>query len=149
MAGLVATLVASFIGALNLNTVIIASLVVLLPGMSLTNAVNELASQHWVSGTARFAGALTTIMKLSVGAMIATLADVLGLDPVIRAARPRGPWVEWGSLLTAAFAFAMLFKANRRDYPWVIAASVAGMRSPSLAATPGARRPASSCRRCC
>ncbi|WP_373925970.1 hypothetical protein [Enterobacter hormaechei] len=25
--------------------------------MSLTNAVNELASQHWVSGTARFAGA--------------------------------------------------------------------------------------------
>src|SRR5690606_15839327 len=51
LAGSVATLVASFIGALNLNTVIIASLVVLLPGMSLTNAVNELASQHWVSGT--------------------------------------------------------------------------------------------------
>ena len=47
LAGMVATLVASFIGALNLNTVIIASLVVLLPGMSLTNAVNELASQHW------------------------------------------------------------------------------------------------------
>lgn len=127
LAGMVATLVASFVGALNLNTVIIASLVALLPGMSLTNAVNELASQHWVSGTARFAGALTTIMKLSVGAMIAvTLADVLGLDPVIRATRPQGPWVEWGSLLTAAFAFAMLFKANRRDYPWVIAASVAG-----------------------
>src|SRR5690606_37020971 len=64
LAGFVAVLVATFIGPLNLNTVIIASLVVLLPGMSLTNAVNELASQHWVSGTARFAGALTTIMKL-------------------------------------------------------------------------------------
>ncbi|KAG1080966.1 hypothetical protein G6F40_015676 [Rhizopus arrhizus] len=101
LAGLVATLVASFVGALNLNTVIIASLVVLLPGMSLTNAVNELASQHWVSGTARFAGALTTIMKLSVGAMIAvTLADVLGLDPVIRAAQPQGPGVEPTAAIT-------------------------------------------------
>ncbi|KAF1014071.1 MAG: hypothetical protein GAK31_03095 [Stenotrophomonas maltophilia] len=127
LAGLVATVVATFIGPLNLNTVVIASLVLLLPGMSLTNAVNELASQHWVSGTARVAGALTTIMKLTVGAMIAvTLADILGLDPMVRAARPQGPWVEWTSLLLAAFAFGILFKANRRDFPWVIAASVAG-----------------------
>ena len=127
LAGLVATLVASFIGALNLNTVLIASLVVLLPGMSLTNAVNELASQHWVSGTARVAGALTTIMKLTVGAMIAvTLSDVIGLDPLVRASRPQGAWVEWTSLVIASLAFAMLFKASRRDYPWVMAASMAG-----------------------
>jgi uncharacterized membrane protein YjjP (DUF1212 family) len=44
LAGAAAVLVASFVGALNLNTVIIAALVILLPGMSLTNAVNELAS---------------------------------------------------------------------------------------------------------
>lgn len=127
LAGFVAVLVATFIGPLNLNTVIIASLVVLLPGMSLTNAVNELASQHWVSGTARFAGALTTIMKLTVGAMIAvTITHSIGLEPEIRASRPQSDWVEWGSVLVASFAFAMLFRASRRDYPWVIAASVAG-----------------------
>jgi len=127
LAGLVATLVASFVGALNLNTVVIASLVVLLPGMALTNAVNELASQHWVSGTARVAGALTSIMKLTVGAMIAvTLADIVGLDPLVRASRPQSAWVEWIALVIAALAFAMLFKASRRDYPWVMAASVAG-----------------------
>ena len=127
LAGTVAALVASFVGALNLNTVIIASLVVMLPGMSLTNAVNELASQHWVSGTARFAGAITTILKLTVGAVIAvTLSGIIGLDPQVRASRPQADWVEWSALLIAAFAFAMLFKAHRRDYPWVIAASVAG-----------------------
>ncbi len=127
LAGMVAALVASFVAPLNLNTVIIASLVVLLPGMALTNAVNELASQHWVSGTARFAGALTTIMKLTVGAVIAvTLAGVIGLEPQIRASRPQADWVEWAALLLAASAFAMLFKASRRDFPWVIAASVAG-----------------------
>jgi uncharacterized membrane protein YjjB (DUF3815 family) len=45
--------VATFVAPLNLNTVIIAALIVLVPGMSLTNAVNELTSQHLVSGTAR------------------------------------------------------------------------------------------------
>ncbi|WP_282295851.1 MULTISPECIES: threonine/serine exporter family protein [unclassified Stenotrophomonas] len=127
LAGTVAALVASFVAPLNLNTVIIASLVVMLPGMSLTNAVNELASQHWVSGTARFAGAVTTILKLTVGAVIAvTLSGIIGLDPQVRASRPQADWVEWSALLLAAFAFAMLFKANKRDYPWVIAASIAG-----------------------
>lgn len=127
LAGFVAVLVATTVGPLNLNSVIIASLVVLLPGMALTNAVNELSSQHWVSGTARFAGALTTIMKLTVGAVIAvTITQALGLEPQVRAWRPQPDWVEWASLLLAAFAFAMLFRASRRDYLWVMAASVAG-----------------------
>ncbi|GHH56959.1 MULTISPECIES: threonine/serine ThrE exporter family protein [Gammaproteobacteria] len=126
LAGFVATLVASVAGSLNLNTVIIASLVVLLPGMSLTNAVNELASQHWVSGTARLAGAVTTVLKLTVGAVIAvTLAQWLGLEPRIRASRPQAHWMEWASLLVAAYAFAVLFKPHRRDYPWVMAAAIA------------------------
>ena len=46
----VAIVVASFLAPLNQNTVIIASLIVLLPGLALTNAVNELTSQHLVSG---------------------------------------------------------------------------------------------------
>ncbi|MDG2525660.1 threonine/serine exporter family protein [Stenotrophomonas sp. HITSZ_GD] len=127
LAGFVATVVASLVGSLNLNTVIIASLVVLLPGMALTNAVNELASQHWVSGTARLAGAVTTVLKLTVGAVIAvTLTQYLGLEPQVRAARPQAHWVEWASLLAAAYAFAVLFKAHRRDYGWVMAAAIAG-----------------------
>ncbi|HEY5781993.1 MAG TPA: threonine/serine exporter family protein, partial [Lysobacter sp.] len=59
IAASVTLLVASLVAPLNQNTVIIASLIVLLPGLSLTNAMNELTSQHLVSGTARFAGAVT------------------------------------------------------------------------------------------
>ncbi|CAD1795709.1 uncharacterized membrane protein YjjP (DUF1212 family) [Xanthomonas arboricola] len=127
LAGVVAAVVASLLGPLNLNTVIIASLVVLLPGMSLTNAFNELASQHWVSGTARLAGAVTTVLKLTVGAVIAvTLTQVVGLHPQVAALRPQASWVEWASLLVAAYAFAVLFKANRRDYLWIMAAAMSG-----------------------
>jgi uncharacterized membrane protein YjjP (DUF1212 family) len=127
MAGMVAVLVSNFIQPLNLNSVIIASLVVLLPGMTLTNAVNELTSQHLVSGTARFAGAIATILKLTVGTLIAlTLAQLLGLYPEVRALRPQPEWVEWTSLVLAAYAFAVLFKAHRRDYGWVMAAAICG-----------------------
>ena len=127
LAAFVAIAVASFIGPLNLNTVIIVSLIVLLPGMTLTNAVNELTSQHLVSGTARFAGALTTVMKLAIGTAIAlTIAQLIGLHPQVHASRPQPDWVEWGSLALAAFAFAVLFHSARRDYPLVMLAAVAG-----------------------
>jgi len=136
LAATVALLVASFVGPINLNTVIIASLIVLLPGMSLTNAVNELTSQHLVSGTARFAGALTTVMKLTVGTIIAiALGDIVGLTPHVRALRPQPDWVEWGALAVAAFSFAVLFRSARRDYPLVMLAAILGYGISRLAGT--------------
>ena len=125
-AGFVAILVAAFVGPLNLNTVIIASLIVLVPGMTLTNAVNELTSQHLVSGTARFAGALATVMKLAVGTMIAiTVAHLLGLEPQVRALRPQPEWLGWGALVVVAYALAVLFRARTSDYLLVMATVVA------------------------
>ena len=127
IAGFVAIAVASLVAPLNLNTVTIAALIVLLPGMALTNAVNELTSRHLVSGTARFAGALTTILKLTVGTAIAlSIADLAGLHPEVRAWRPQPDWVEWGALLVGAYAFAVLFRAHRRDYPLVMLAAASG-----------------------
>ena len=127
VAGAVAVAVASLVAPLNLNTVIIASLIVLLPGMALTNAVNELTSAHLVSGTARFAGALTTILKLTIGTAIAlSVAELLGLEPAVRALRPQPDWVMWCALAVASFAFAELFRAPRRDYPLVMAAAASG-----------------------
>lgn len=127
LAATIAILAAAFLVPVNLNTVIIASLIVLLPGLALTNAVNELASQHLVSGTARFAGAVSTLLKLTVGTMIAlTGASLLGIEPQVRALRPQPAWVEAGALLLAAYAFAVLFRSNRRDYPVVMLAAIAG-----------------------
>lgn len=127
LASAIVILVAAFVGPLNLNTTIIAALIVLLPGLALTNAVNELASQHLVSGTARFAGALMTVMKLAVGSVIAlTVAQLLGIEPQVRSFRPQPMWVEAGALVLAAYAFAVLFRAHRRDYPVVMLAAAAG-----------------------
>ncbi|MFZ5636556.1 MAG: threonine/serine ThrE exporter family protein [Pseudomonadota bacterium] len=126
-AGAIAVLVASFVGPLNLNTVIISSLIVLMPGMALTNAVNELTNQNLVSGTARFAGAMSTILKLAIGMLVAlNAAEMIGLHPDVRPLRPQPDWVEWVALLLGTYAFAVLFRAHRRDYPLVMLAAASG-----------------------
>lgn len=127
IAGGIAVLAATFLGPLNLNTVIICSLIVLMPGLTLTNAVNELTNQNLVSGTARFAGAISTIVKLAIGMMVAlTAAELLGLAPEIRAARPQPDWVEALALLLCCYAFALLFHCHRRDYPLVMVSAACG-----------------------
>ena len=127
LAAAVAVLVASFIGPINMNTVIIAAVIVLLPGMALTNAVNERTSQDLVAGTARFAGAITTILKLTIGTMLTlTTARLIGLEPVVQYARPQSDWVEWVGLLIGGYAFAIAFRAARRDYPLVMMSAAMG-----------------------
>ena len=127
LAGTVAILVSSFVGPLNLNTVIIAAVIVLLPGMTLALSTNELTSRHLVSGTARFAGALMTIVSLTIGIAIAFgVANVAGVEPQVRALRAQPEWVVWCALGLAAYAFAVLFQAGRRDYPLVMGAVIAG-----------------------
>ena len=127
LAGSMAILASVLLGALNLNTVIIASLIVLVPGMTLTLAASELANRHLVSGTARFAGAVMTVVNLTIGTAIAlAVAGFLGLEPQVRALRSQPEWVVWCALALGAYAFAVLFQARRRDYPLVMAAAVGG-----------------------
>jgi uncharacterized membrane protein YjjP (DUF1212 family) len=127
LASAIAVLVASFVAPLNQNTVIICSLIVLLPGLSLTNAMNELASQHLVSGTARFSGAVMTVLKLALGTAITLyLTNLVGLQPAVRALRPQPEWMEWVALAAASLAFAVLFRTAWRDYPAVMLAAASG-----------------------
>ena len=100
--------------------VLTAGLIVLLPGLSLTTAAAEVATQHLVSGTARFAGAVAVLLKLAFGALLGSrLASALGWGPPDAMAHLQAPWMEVASLITAATAFALLFKARIRDW-WVV-----------------------------
>lgn len=100
--------------------VLTAGLIVLLPGLSLTVAAAEVATQHLVSGTARFAGAVAVLLKLAFGALVGSkLAQALGWTPQTALEVAQPAWLGWVSLLVAASAFALLFRARRRD-AWVV-----------------------------
>ena len=134
MATLAASAVAAFVAPLTLQGVIVAALIVLMPGLTLTNAVSELSSQQLVSGTARFAGALTVLLKLTFGAVAgAQVVHLFGWEAMPNAGAVLPPWMPWLTLLAGSFAFAVLFKAARRDTLLVMASVWLGFAVQRLA----------------
>lgn len=129
LAALVATFIATMVSAwvvpLAVNSVVLAALIVLVPGMSLTNAVREVASQHLASGVARFAGAAATILKLAFGTIAAAqVCAALGIVPAAHPLPQLAPWWQWPAVVVAGFAIAILFQTARRDYPLVLASVI-------------------------
>lgn len=127
LATVLAGLIGAFIWPISLQTVVIGAVVILLPGLTLTNAVNELASNHWVSGSARFAGAATVLMKLAFGAMVGDqLLALSGIEQMGSGIIKTSALVEWMALPLAGVAFGILFRAHLRDYLLVLASAALG-----------------------
>jgi uncharacterized membrane protein YjjP (DUF1212 family) len=126
-ATLIATVISVYVVPLSLKSVVLASVIVLLPGLTLTTAVRELSTQHLVSGVARFAGAMTTLIKLAFGTVVANqLCLWLGLVPPSISLAPIPLWAQWVALLFGCWSFAVLFRSARRDFPLVMASAALG-----------------------
>ncbi|HET6806693.1 MAG TPA: threonine/serine exporter family protein [Frateuria sp.] len=118
-----AILVSAFVVPLAIKSVVLASLIVLVPGMSLTTAVREISSQHLVSGVARMGGAIATLLKLTFGTVAASqLCAAFGVTARNYVLPPLPHWMDWPSLLMGAIGFAILFRAAWRDWPVVAGA---------------------------
>ncbi len=106
------------VGAVEQTTIIIAGLIVLLPGLTLTLAMNELATKNLVAGSARLTGALTTFVSIgfgvAVGQRIASMI-VEGSAPPTTPGAPLPGWTEALALLVAALPLTVLFRARPRD----------------------------------
>ena len=123
----VTIVVSAFVVPLAIKSVVLASLIILVPGMSLTNAVREISSGHLVSGMARMGGAMSTLLKLTFGTIAATqLCAAVGITARDFALPALPTWTDFPALLVAAIAFAILFRAARRDWLVVIVAVVVG-----------------------
>jgi uncharacterized membrane protein YjjP (DUF1212 family) len=106
--------------------VTLAGIVSLLPGLSITVALTELATRHLASGTARLMGAVVTLLQLGIGTALGwRLAAVLprALKPVGEAP---GELVQFAMVPIAATAFVVVFRARLRDWPWIVAVSLVG-----------------------
>jgi uncharacterized membrane protein YjjP (DUF1212 family) len=118
---------AHFVAPLSIQTVVVAALIVLMPGLTLTTSVTELASQQLVTGTARFAGAMVVLLKMAFGSVAgAQIVSALGWAPesAVAAALPVG--VEVIAVLAASFSFSILFRTSARDVPLVMGSAILG-----------------------
>ena len=128
LASFVATLIvwayAHFIGPANLYISIVAGVVVLLPGYSLTLALNELANQDLIAGTARLGRVFAVLLSLGCGALLGFAA--VGPHFVQQAAaqpHPVGATLWIGAAIVMAGGLSIDLNARARDYVWVLLAS--------------------------
>ena len=107
------------------TTVVLASIVQLLPGLRITQGVSELAAGDLVCGTARLAGAGMTLLNLSIGvALTWTVFRRLGEFPLLGRAHGATTAVLVVAVVGAALAFSVSENARRRDVGWVFVAVI-------------------------
>ena len=105
------------------SIVTVSALILLIPGLSLTVAMNELATQNLASGSARFIGAMSQLMILGFGVALGRSLIAIFIEPV---ANPAGdglalPFII-ACLMLAATAFTILFQARLFDWPLICVA---------------------------
>lgn len=98
-----------------------ASLIVLVPGFTLTTALTELATGHWSSGSARLAAAATNFLLLTFGVAVGHAAASPFLpegQPELILAAPI--YLKGVALVISGISLAVLFKARVRDMKWIV-----------------------------
>jgi uncharacterized membrane protein YjjP (DUF1212 family) len=115
-------------GPLSVLVATIAGLIVLMPGLTLTTAMTELATRHLASGTARLSGAFITFLAIAFGVAlgnrlgIAAFGSPPAADPTLLP-----PWASLVALIVAPLCFVVILRAEPRDAPWIVVAGALGV----------------------
>ena len=119
---------ARLVGPLSMFVTTLAGLIVLMPGLTLTTAITELATRNLASGTARISGAFMTLLGIVFGVALGTRlgAALFGAAPSVAAASLPG-WAGVMALLLAPLASVAILRAAPRDAAWIVAAGVLGV----------------------
>lgn len=132
-------------GRINDGVVALASIIVLVPGLSLTVALLELATRNLASGTARLAGAATVFLTIGFGALLGRFAVQAALGPGAPPALERAadPWLASApglglTLLFASAGFSLLFRVRPTEMGWVAAACGFGFGTARVTGSLGA-----------
>ena len=120
VAGLCASMGALGLSCLGMpiddRVVTLAALIVLLPGLTLTVALTELAVGHLSAGVARIAGAIVSLLTMSIGVGLGW--RVAGAWRNIPEVNPWSlpEWSIWPAIAIAPLLFAIVFRASWRQW---------------------------------
>jgi len=134
-AGALAATAGAVLPPMSVTVAMCAGLIVLIPGLTLTIGINELATGHLSSGSARLASAILLFLKIGFGvaAGLGLGAAVLGPAPAAEpAALPA--WTLFAALAAAPLGFVVLFQARPQDAAWIVAASAVAFAAARLTA---------------
>jgi len=119
LAALLASSAAGALGSLlplSVPLLTVSGVICLVPGLTLTVGVSEVAERHWAAGSARLTGAVGDFLLLGVGVALGARL-VADLAPLGQPQPALPTWAQLVALLVAPLAFALLFGARRQDAP--------------------------------
>ena len=109
----------AYVTPLDVNVATVASLILLVPGFTLTVAMNELATRNLLSGTARLMFAVMVLLGIGFGVAVGRqIAPLLPEAQVVLVA-PIPLWLEVLALLAAGPALAVCFRAPLGNFVWI------------------------------
>lgn len=134
VASFVAYLVAKVFPGLNIGIVILSGLIIFMPGLFITIAIAEIATQNLTSGTSRLMGGIMILLKLTFGVFIGTKLSSYVHIPAWHFAFATIPdWVSYLTLPITAMMATVIFKANPTDWRWITLAGIYGYLCSKLA----------------
>jgi uncharacterized membrane protein YjjP (DUF1212 family) len=95
--------------------VTLAGIIVLIPGLTVVIALNELATRHLGSGTARLAGAGVLFLQLGLGCALGWRLSFFLPHSLKAENLPMPEWANLLALLLAGAGYTVLFRARPRD----------------------------------
>jgi uncharacterized membrane protein YjjB (DUF3815 family) len=134
-AGVLAASAGALLVPTSVYVAMCAGLIVLIPGLSLTIGITELATRNLVAGTTRLTNALMVFLQIGFGVFVGlkTGAFFFGAPVVVEPAAL--PWWTLPIALVAATAsFTVLFQAHPRDFGWITAAGALAFTGARLGA---------------
>jgi uncharacterized membrane protein YjjP (DUF1212 family) len=119
---------ATLLGPVSVLIATLGGLIVLLPGLTLTVAMSELATRNLASGTARISGAFMTFLTIAFGVALGNRIGgaTFGLLPAATSA-PLPGWVALVAVVAAGLGFVVVLRAEPRDAAWIVAIGSLGV----------------------
>lgn len=102
---------------------VVSGIMVLIPGMMLTIAMAELATQNLVSGTARLLGAGVIFIQMTLGVAVGTQVAslIFGQASITTSIDHQLPeWTIWIAITISSWALMMLFQSRSKHLPWIV-----------------------------
>ncbi len=111
-------LLSTVLSDLNISMTILASIIIFIPGLSITTALEEITSRSLVSGTAKLFDAMVSLFKQFFGVVLglALLPLVIDIQPhKVHDDIPQ--WIDFIAILVLSLSLMPVFKIRPKDIP--------------------------------
>lgn len=101
---------------INISLSILSAIIIFIPGLAITTALEEITSYNLISGTAKFAGAMVSLFKQFFGVMLglailphfANIKQLRSFDDIPK-------WVDLIAILALILSLLPIFKVRKKD----------------------------------